>query len=102
MKITIKLILLFLIPGFLLSHGMFFIQTMANLHNANNEISDIMQFVAEQCARYDNLMETDEVQTQIDLVEKTNELSRNLQYHTDEVMSGCLKEYVEEQHLAER
>ena len=100
MKITIKLILLFLIPGFLLSHGMFFIQTMANLHNANNEISDIMQFVAEQCARYDNLMETDEVQTQIDLVEKTNELSRNLQYHTDEVMSGCLKEYVEEQHLA--
>ena len=100
MKITIKLILLFLIPGFLLSNGMFFIQTMANLHNANNEISDIMQFVAEQCARYDNLMETDEVQTQIDLVEKTNELSRNLQYHTDEVMSGCLKEYVEEQHLA--
>ena len=38
MKITIKLILLFLIPGFLLSHGMFFIQTIANLHNANNEI----------------------------------------------------------------
>ena len=75
MKITIKLILLFLIPGFLLFHGMYYIQTMSNLHNANNEISDIMHFVAEQCARYDNLIETDEVQTQIDLVEKTNELS---------------------------
>ena len=73
MKITIKLILLFLIPGFLLFHGMYYIQTMSNLHNANNEISDIMHFVAEQCARYDNLIETDEVQTQIDLVEKTNE-----------------------------
>ena len=58
MKITIKLILLFLIPGLLLFHGMYFIQTMSNLHNANNEISDIMEFVAEQCARYDNLMET--------------------------------------------
>lgn len=100
MKITIKLILLFLIPGFLLFHGMYYIQTMSNLHNANNEISDIMHFVAEQCARYDNLIETDEVQTQIDLVEKTNELSRNLQHHTDGVTSGCLKEYVEEQHLA--
>ena len=41
MKITIKLILLFLIPGFLLFHGMYYIQTMSNLHNANNEISDI-------------------------------------------------------------
>ena len=43
MKITIKLILLFLIPGFLLFHGMYYIQTMSNLHNANNEISDIMR-----------------------------------------------------------
>lgn len=95
--VRIRLLLLFLIPGLLIFTAVYSIQSNIEKNRANKDIEGIIQFMKEQCIRYDNILTNSKVRVQMDLTEKTTELKRCLQQ--DHMTDAQLDQYLEEQRL---
>ena len=96
-KVKIRLLLLFFIPGIIIFTTVYVIQSNVEKHNANSDIGGIIQFMKEQCMRYDNILTNSKVRIQTDLIEKATELKRCMQQ--SEMTDDQLKEYMDDQRL---
>ena len=75
---TVRLLLLFLIPGILILSVVFEIQTRLEIRKANEDAAEIISFMKEQCSRYDDILTNNKIRIQMDLAEKATELKRCL------------------------
>ena len=92
---TVRLLLLFLIPGILILSVVFEIQTRMEIRKANEDAAEIISFMKEQCSRYDDILTNNKIRIQMDLVEKATELKRCLSEQemiSDKNMHQFLKE----------
>lgn len=90
------LFLLFAIPIFMMADT---IQKKISLDSANKEVKSIIQFVEEQCTRYDSLITLNKVRTQVELAEKALALNRDMQYRKETISRKRLKEFLDDQRL---
>ena len=97
-KSYIRLFLLFLIPGAIILTGVYTIQTNMEKSRASQEITEMLQFVKEQCTLYDTLVVNDKTRRQMDLIEKVMELKRSQDAEGD-FSEKTIKQYMEEQNL---
>ena len=97
-KVRIKLLLLFFIPGLIIFTAVYSIQSNIEKRRANTDLEEIIQFMKEQCVRYDNILTNNRVRIQTDLIEKATELKRCMQQ--EDLTETQLEEYLEEQRLA--
>ena len=95
--VRIRLLLLFLIPGLLIFTAVFSIQSNIEKNKANKDICEIIDFMKEQCIRYDNILTNSRVRIQTDLIEKATELKRCMQ--KGEFSDEELEQYLKEQRL---
>lgn len=94
----IRLLLLFFIPGILIFTIVFSIQSDVEKRKANKDITEIIEFMKEQCIRYDNILTNGRVRIQTDLIEKATELRRCMQ--KGELSDEELEQYLDEQRLS--
>ena len=73
---TSRLLLLFLIPGLLILTLVFEIQTNIEKNRANTDVEDIIDYMKEQCIRYEDILTNSKLRIQTDLIEKATELRR--------------------------
>ena len=90
------LFLLFAIPIFMMADT---IQKKISLDSANKEVKSIIQFVEEQCTRYDSLITLNKVRTQVELAGKALALKRDMQYRKETISRKRLKEFLDDQRL---
>lgn len=95
---TLRLILLFLLPGILILTMVFEIQTKIELNKANADAEDIITFMKEQCIRYENIQTSTKVRIQSDVIEKTMELRRCM-LEKKSLENDELEQYLNEQRL---
>ena len=91
---TVRLLLLFLIPGILILSVVFEIQTRLEIRKANEDAAEIISFMKEQCSRYDDILTNNKIRIQMDLAEKATELKRCLSEQRSEerrVGKECLR-----------
>ena len=96
---TVRLLLLFLIPGIIILMTVFEIQTNVEKKRANIDAAGIVEFMKKQCIRYEDILTNSKVRIQMDLIEKGTELRRCLlEGETPE--NDDMQQYLEEQRLA--
>ena len=92
---TVRLLLLFLLPGILILSVVFEIQTNLEIRKANEDSAEIISFMKEQSIRYDDILTNNKMRIQMDLAEKATELKRCLSEQemlSDKNMHQFLKE----------
>ena len=92
---TVRLLLLFLLPGILILSVVFEIQTNLEIRKANEDSAEIISFMKEQSIRYDEILTNNKMRIQMDLAEKATELKRCLSEQemlSDKNMHQFLKE----------
>lgn len=94
-----RLLLAFFLPALLIFSGIYISQTEFNKEIANEEITTIIEYLENQCARYDNIITANQVRLQVDLVEKATALSRNIQYNHGTFSQDELKAYLKDQRM---
>lgn len=94
-----RLLLAFFIPAVFLFFGIYLTQTELNKEVANKEITTIIQYLENQCSRYDNIITSDQVRLQVDLIEKATALSRNIQYNNGVFSQEELEAYIKDQRM---
>ncbi len=98
-KTHLHLFLAFLIPAIFIFSGIYIMNTNLNKEVANEEITTIIEYLENQCARYDNIITADQVRLQVDLIEKATALSRNIRYNHGTLDPEELKSYIQEQRM---
>lgn len=97
-KTTVRLLLLFLIPGIVILTTVFEIQTNVEKKRANADAVSIIDFMKEQCIRYENIITNSKIRIQTDLIEKATEL-RRCQQEDGKLKDEELQEYMNDQRL---
>ena len=92
------LLLLFLIPGIIILTMVFEIQTRVEKNQANADVIDIIDYMKEQCIRYEDILTSSKLRIQTDLIEKATELRRCLDEEGG-LDRKELQQYLEEQRI---
>ena len=88
---------MFLATGIFVLATVFAVQTNIEKKKANQEITEIVRFVKDECTRYDTMLVNSKVRVQMDLIEKTTELKRSIDKEGS--TQFLLERYMKEQRL---
>ena len=77
---TVRLLLLFLLPGILLLSVVFEIQTNLEIRKANEDAAEIISFMKEQSIRYDDILTNNKIRIQTELAMYFLVLKKRLAY----------------------
>ena len=87
----------FIFLGLFILAAVFAVQTNIEKNKANKEITEIIQFVKNECTRYDTVFVNNKVRIQMDLIEKVMELKRSAD--KEGISQALLEQYRKEQLL---
>ena len=87
----------FMALGIVILATVFAVQTHIEKNKANKEITEIIQFVKDECTSYDTTLVNNRVRVQMDLIEKVMELKRSAD--KEGLSQALLEQYKREQRL---
>jgi signal transduction histidine kinase/CheY-like chemotaxis protein len=95
-----KRVILVILTGFILIGLVYGVCTATEKSDGESMISETLDFLKKQCAKYDNQVATDKTKTQVTLLEKAEELSRQLEGKTKAEMSDYIDEYAKNMRIS--
>jgi signal transduction histidine kinase len=97
---TLKVIVPTILVGVLLMAIVFCVCTVGETKNGDHAAEKTLEFLKLQCLRYDNMIATNDTEDQIQLLDKTLELSRCLSEKDKVSDTAFLERYAREQRLS--
>jgi signal transduction histidine kinase len=98
--VTDKMIGFSILAGAILLTSVFTLCTIRERREGNSTIQSTLEFMRQQCIRYDNLKASEETAAQIQLLDKTKELERCLEEKENPTDTSFLEMYAKEQRLS--
>ena len=95
----------FIIAGIVLPAGLIFlaivcaISVKSSRRDAKNRVDGVIEYIGEQCRRYDDLAAEERTKSLVRIIDQTQEFRRDLSYEDFAVDQSTLERYIENQRL---